>query len=133
MGQAARRRVAVLGSTGSIGVQALDIIDHFPDRFEVVALAAGRNVDLLARQVRRHRPKLVAIVDEERRSDLRPEVRDAGGELMAGREGIWYFSSFLYKLLRCIPSFLAVLLTLKLFMVSFLVKNSFSMASRKSL
>ena len=47
----ARKRVAILGSTGSIGTQALDVIGHHPDRFEVVGLAAGRNAALLADQV----------------------------------------------------------------------------------
>ncbi|HUV11198.1 MAG TPA: 1-deoxy-D-xylulose-5-phosphate reductoisomerase, partial [Acidimicrobiia bacterium] len=45
-----RRRVAVLGSTGSVGTQALDVVRNHRDRYEVVALAAGRNTDLLAAQ-----------------------------------------------------------------------------------
>ncbi len=52
-------RIALLGSTGSIGRQTLDVIERHPDAFEVVALAAGKNLDLLGEQVRRHRPKLV--------------------------------------------------------------------------
>jgi 1-deoxy-D-xylulose-5-phosphate reductoisomerase len=52
-------RIALLGSTGSVGRQTLDVIERHPDTFEVVALAAGRNLDLLREQVRRHRPKLV--------------------------------------------------------------------------
>ncbi len=48
-----RKRVAILGSTGSIGTQALDVVARFPERFEVVGLAAGRNVELLADQARR--------------------------------------------------------------------------------
>ncbi len=55
-----RRRIAVLGSTGSIGRQALDVIRQLPDRFEVVALAAGRNAGLLAEQVGEFRPRYVA-------------------------------------------------------------------------
>ncbi|MFN0148481.1 MAG: 1-deoxy-D-xylulose-5-phosphate reductoisomerase, partial [Dehalococcoidia bacterium] len=50
-------RIAVLGSTGSIGRQALDVIRQLPDRFQAVALAAGRNADLLARQVAEYRPR----------------------------------------------------------------------------
>ncbi len=53
------RRVAVLGSTGSVGSQALDVIRQLPGHFEAVALAAGRNADLLARQVAEVRPKYV--------------------------------------------------------------------------
>jgi len=54
------KRVAILGSTGSIGRQALDVIGRYPDRFDVVGLAAGRNVDLLADQVARFAPHVVA-------------------------------------------------------------------------
>ncbi|HEY0384161.1 MAG TPA: 1-deoxy-D-xylulose-5-phosphate reductoisomerase [Candidatus Elarobacter sp.] len=55
-----RRRVAILGSTGSIGRQALDVIARHPERFDVVGLAAGRNVELLAEQVARFGPNVVA-------------------------------------------------------------------------
>ncbi len=55
-----RKRVAILGSTGSIGRQALDVIGRHPERFEVVGLAAGRNVDLLAEQVANFRPHIAA-------------------------------------------------------------------------
>jgi 1-deoxy-D-xylulose-5-phosphate reductoisomerase len=55
-----RKRVAILGSTGSIGRQALDVIARHPERFEIVALAAGRNVELLAAQVEQFRPAIVA-------------------------------------------------------------------------
>jgi len=50
------KRIAVLGSTGSIGVTTLDIVAHFPERFEVAALAAGRNIDRLAQQIGCFRP-----------------------------------------------------------------------------
>ncbi len=55
-----RKRVAILGSTGSIGRQALDVVARHPERFEVVGLAAGRNVDLLAEQVARFGPRVVS-------------------------------------------------------------------------
>jgi 1-deoxy-D-xylulose-5-phosphate reductoisomerase len=57
--------IAVLGSTGSIGRQTLDVIDSIPDRFDVVALAAGGNVTLLEEQAKRFRPKLVCATREE--------------------------------------------------------------------
>src|SRR4051794_10059371 len=57
MQSASPARIAVLGSTGSIGRQALDVIRQLPDRFQVVALAAGRNVDELARQVAEFSPR----------------------------------------------------------------------------
>ncbi len=60
-----RRRVAVLGSTGSIGTQALDVLARHPEAFEVVALAAGRNGDLLAEQVARHHPAVSALIGDD--------------------------------------------------------------------
>lgn len=56
----ARRRIAILGSTGSIGCQALDVVRQLPDRFEIVGLAAGRNHDLLAAQVAEVQPRFVS-------------------------------------------------------------------------
>jgi 1-deoxy-D-xylulose-5-phosphate reductoisomerase len=58
------KRIAVLGSTGSIGTSTLDVIASHPERFCVTCLAAGRNVDLLRRQVVAHRPAMVAVADE---------------------------------------------------------------------
>jgi 1-deoxy-D-xylulose-5-phosphate reductoisomerase len=80
--------VAVLGSTGSIGVQALDLIDRFPERFQVVALSAGCNAGQLARQVLKHRPRLVAIGDERRKGELEAAARDSGSRLLVGTEGL---------------------------------------------
>jgi 1-deoxy-D-xylulose-5-phosphate reductoisomerase len=57
-------RIAILGSTGSIGRQSLAVVDALPGRFEVVALAAGSNIALAAEQVARHNPKLVAVGTE---------------------------------------------------------------------
>ena len=59
------KRIAILGSTGSIGRSALQVIEQFPDHFQVVALAAGKNIDLLAEQIQRFRPKVAAVIDEE--------------------------------------------------------------------
>lgn len=74
--------VAILGSTGSVGRQALDVIAHHPDRFRVVALAAGRNTDLLAEQTARFMPDLVAIHTEgvsQTGSDIPNAVRGPAG------------------------------------------------------
>ena len=80
------KRVAILGSTGSIGVQALDVVSRFPERFEVVALCAGRNAARLAEQVRRFRPRLVSVADEAAASALRALV-PAGTEVLVGDAG----------------------------------------------
>jgi 1-deoxy-D-xylulose-5-phosphate reductoisomerase len=94
MAAGARRAVAVLGSTGSVGVQALDLIGRFPERFEVVALAAGRNAELLARQIETHRPRLAAIVEEDQRAVLQPAARRVRCEIVAGKEGLLAAASY---------------------------------------
>jgi 1-deoxy-D-xylulose-5-phosphate reductoisomerase len=94
MPDGARRAVAVLGSTGSVGVQALDLIGRFPERFEVVALAAGRNAELLSRQIETHRPRLAAIAEESLRTVLEPSARGARCEIVTGREGLLAAASY---------------------------------------
>jgi 1-deoxy-D-xylulose-5-phosphate reductoisomerase len=59
------RRISLLGSTGSIGVNVLDVIRRYPDRFEIVALAAGSNVDLLTAQVLEFQPSCISVCDEQ--------------------------------------------------------------------
>ena len=83
-----KTRIAILGSTGSVGVQALDLISRFPDRFEVVALAARRNVALLAEQALKFRPRLAALVDPEGRAELSSRCAPLGIETAAGEEGL---------------------------------------------
>ena len=75
------RSVALLGSTGSIGTQGLDIIGRNPERFTVAALAGGANLDLLARQAAEHRPPLVALAtgDRQRLTEAIREYAVAGG------------------------------------------------------
>jgi len=82
-----RRSVAVLGSTGSIGVSTLALIERFPDRFRAVALAAGRNMEVLAAQVSRHDPELVSVADASAAAELRSRVHDFAGRIMVGPEG----------------------------------------------
>jgi len=67
----AKKRVAILGSTGSIGRQALDVIARYPERFDVVGIAAGRNVELLAEQARRFAPAVVSAGSPEHATELR--------------------------------------------------------------
>ncbi len=65
------KNISVLGSTGSIGCSALDVVEAFPERFRVVALAAGRSVEKLAEQVKRHRPELVSVAGKEEAGRLK--------------------------------------------------------------
>lgn len=81
--------ISLLGSTGSIGTQTLDICGEYADRFDVVGLAAGRNIKLLAEQVKKFQPKLVAISSAEDVPALKELIKDAPSqpEIMIGVEG----------------------------------------------
>jgi 1-deoxy-D-xylulose-5-phosphate reductoisomerase len=73
-----RQRIAILGSTGSIGVSTLDVVARHPERFEVVGLTAYQRVDLLFEQCRRFAPRIVVLPTEARAAELRTLLRDAG-------------------------------------------------------
>jgi len=81
------KKIGILGSTGSIGRSALQVVEQFPDRLQVVALAAGRNIDLLAEQIHRFRPKLAAILDPELAKDLTSRLQGIEVEVVAGSQG----------------------------------------------
>jgi 1-deoxy-D-xylulose-5-phosphate reductoisomerase len=81
------RTVAILGSTGSIGTSALDVIDRMAGRFEVTALAAGSNVSLLARQIKKYKPETVSVRRKSDAEALRPLSRQLGFRLVFGPEG----------------------------------------------
>jgi 1-deoxy-D-xylulose-5-phosphate reductoisomerase len=83
------RSLAILGSTGSIGTQALDVVRRSPDKFRVVALGAGSSHELLVGQVREFMPPLVAIADEEAAAQLKAKIgslRDV--EIISGAEAM---------------------------------------------
>jgi 1-deoxy-D-xylulose-5-phosphate reductoisomerase len=82
-----QRRISILGSTGSIGRQALEVIEASPDQFTVVALAAYSNVELLAEQAWRHRPNLAVAADESRLPALKEKLKGSGVEVV-GWEGL---------------------------------------------
>jgi 1-deoxy-D-xylulose-5-phosphate reductoisomerase len=79
--------IAILGSTGSVGVTTLDVVDRFRDRFRVVAMAAGRNLTLLADQVRRFQPELVAVASPELAKDLAKCIDKRTTVIAHGLEG----------------------------------------------
>jgi len=85
---ALQKRIAVLGSTGSIGRQTLEVVEHFPERFEVVALACHCSVARVVEQARRHLPKLVAVADSEAAQRVAEELRGIGIEVAAGPDGM---------------------------------------------
>ena len=81
-------RIAVLGSTGSIGSQTLDIVSKFPDRFTVEILVAGNNVDLLTRQARKFLPDIVVIGNEDHYPQLKDNLSDTNIKIYAGAEAM---------------------------------------------
>jgi 1-deoxy-D-xylulose-5-phosphate reductoisomerase len=78
------RRVSILGSTGSVGCNTIDLIERQPERYKIEALTANRNVALLAEQARRLRPRLAVIGDEARFGALKEALAGSGIELAAG-------------------------------------------------
>ncbi len=84
------KRLSVLGSTGSVGTQTLEVVAQNPDGFSVEALAAGRNIELLAEQIERFAPKCVAVADEAGANELRKRVKldERGIALHTGDAGL---------------------------------------------
>ncbi len=86
------KRIAILGSTGSIGRQCLEVVESLPGRFGVAALAAGENVQQLVAQVGRHHPEIVSVADARRADELAKQLRARGisplPEIQSGREGL---------------------------------------------
>ena len=86
------KKIAILGSTGSIGTQTLEIVRNNPD-LQVTALAAGRNVRLLEEQVREFKPSLVAVWDEKDAADFRTRVSDIQVQVVSGMDGLLQVAS----------------------------------------
>ena len=82
------KRLAILGSTGSIGVSTLDVAARFPDRFQIVALAVGKNLTRLGEQIRAFRPRLVSVAREDDVPALRRVVPDYDGDILWGADGL---------------------------------------------
>ncbi|NQE33657.1 1-deoxy-D-xylulose-5-phosphate reductoisomerase [Microcoleus asticus] len=84
------KAITLLGSTGSIGTQTLDIVAQYPDKFRIVGLTAGRNVTLLAQQIRQFRPEIVAVCDEDKLLELKEAIADLDPQpiLLAGESGV---------------------------------------------
>ncbi len=80
--------VSILGSTGSIGRQALEVIDLFPDQFAVVGLAAGRNIEVLREQIKKYRPLLVSVYSRDDARVLSEEFGREGRRILWGPEGL---------------------------------------------
>jgi 1-deoxy-D-xylulose-5-phosphate reductoisomerase len=83
-----KKRIAILGSTGSIGTQTLEVIGKNPGLFEVVALTANNNVQLLADQIRQFRPDVAVIGNEGKYSSLKELLKDGTSKILAGSKAI---------------------------------------------
>ena len=81
------KKIAILGSTGSIGTQTLEVVRENGD-IEVLALAAGNNITLLEEQIREFRPKLAAVWEETKAKELRERTKDLDVKIVSGMEGL---------------------------------------------
>ena len=82
------KKIAILGSTGSIGTQTLDVIRAHSDELEVVALAAGSNKERLKEQIREFHPELVSLSDEKKAQELKEELAGEAVEVVCGMDGL---------------------------------------------
>ncbi|MBM4341148.1 MAG: 1-deoxy-D-xylulose-5-phosphate reductoisomerase [Deltaproteobacteria bacterium] len=82
------KRLAILGSTGSIGVNTLDIVRQSPEQFEVISLSAGLNIRLLREQILRFRPKVVSVLNQEVAGELKRSIAGVDVEVVYGVEGL---------------------------------------------
>ncbi len=79
--------ITIIGSTGSIGTQTLEVADAYPN-IRVHGLSAYSDIDLLEKQIRKYKPKLAAVVDEEKAKDLKVRVSDTNTKIVSGNEGV---------------------------------------------
>ena len=86
--ESGKKRIAVLGSTGSIGTQTLDVIGEYPDRFVPTMLVAGTKVDTLIQQSIRWKPEMALIADERQYWKLRDALEPLGIKTAAGQQAI---------------------------------------------
>lgn len=89
-----KKKIAILGSTGSIGTQTLDVVRTNPDRFEVYAISGNHNVDLLIAQAREFQPEVVCIADESRYPQLKEALADLPLKVWAGADAIAQMVTF---------------------------------------
>ncbi|MBR1754701.1 1-deoxy-D-xylulose-5-phosphate reductoisomerase [bacterium] len=81
-----KKRITILGSTGSIGTQALEVVEKLKDKFEIISLTAGNNVELLKSQIRKFHPKSVCVSSVEAQTELHAEFKDL--EVLVGDSGL---------------------------------------------
>ena len=82
------KKISILGSTGSIGVSTLDVIERNPESFQILALSAGSNVELFAEQIRKFKPQVVALFDSKKVPLLKEQITDLDVEILFGEKGL---------------------------------------------
>jgi 1-deoxy-D-xylulose-5-phosphate reductoisomerase len=88
------KQLAILGSTGSIGVNTLEIVEQFREEFEVLALAAGTNLSVLRKQVKRFKPRLVSVLNHNLAQVLQKDLQGEDIEVVFGTEGLIHAATF---------------------------------------
>ena len=81
------KKISLLGSTGSIGANVLDVIERNPEKFQILGMSAGNNVDLFAKQIRKFKPRVVALFDTKKIPTLKERISDLDIEILSGEEG----------------------------------------------
>ena len=79
------KKLVILGSTGSIGTQTLEVVSEHSDELEVAALAANSSVDLLEQQIRKYSPRTVCMYDEAAALELKERIADTGVGVLSGK------------------------------------------------
>ena len=88
------RNIAVLGSTGSIGTQTLDVVRNNSQDLSICALSCDRNIDLLEKQIREFKPDVAAVYNEEAARDLSIRIKDTGCKVLSGMKGLIAISEY---------------------------------------
>lgn len=88
------RNISILGSTGSIGTQTLEVVSQYSDDLNVVAMSCGHNIKLFEEQIRKYKPELVCCADEKDASDLKTKLSDMDVRVVFGREGLIEVASY---------------------------------------
>ena len=81
------KKISLLGSTGSIGTNVLDVIECNPENFQIIGMSAGSNIDLFAKQIRKFKPRVVALFDTKKIPTLKELIADLDIEILSGEEG----------------------------------------------
>ena len=81
------KKISLLGSTGSIGANVLDVIERNPEKFQILGMSAGNNVDLFAKQIRKFKPRVVSLFDTKKIPTLKERIADLDIEILSGDEG----------------------------------------------